>query len=61
MKVTERVTEREKLNGETETCETRHEVTMAELIIETREMETVEERLHDTDGVKGTDHTHTHR
>ena len=40
VEVTEKVTvtEREKLNGETETCETRHEVTTAEIIIETRQV-----------------------
>ena len=57
------VTEREKLNGVTETC-TRHIVTR-EIIKktteiktpETREIEKVEERLHDKDGVKD-EHTH---
>ena len=55
-KVTETVTEREKINGVTETCtrETRREVTE---LVETRE---VEERLHSTDGVVGRTHTHTH-
>ena len=38
MKVTERVTESEKLNGETEKCKTRQEVTTAEIIIETRQV-----------------------
>jgi len=67
VEVTEKVTvtEREKLNGVTETC-TRH-VETREIIKktteiktpETREMETVEERLHDKDGVKD-EHTHTH-
>ena len=37
-----------------ETCRTRHEVTE---LAETREMGTIEERLHDKDGVKG-EHTH---
>ena len=42
--------------GVTETCETRHEVTTTEVkCTETRE---IEERLHDTDGVKDA-HTHT--
>ena len=43
------VTQREKLIGVTETCtsETRREVTE---LTETREMGTIEERLHDTDG-----------
>ena len=58
------VTQREKLNGVTETC-TRH-IEMREIIKktteiktpETREMEKVEERLHDKDGVKD-EHTHT--
>jgi len=63
VRVTEEVTVtvREKLNGVTETCETRHEVTTTERIkcIETREMGTVEERLHGTDGVKEDAHTHT--
>jgi len=66
VKVTERVTEREKLNGETETCETRHEVTTAELVIETREVmgdEVIElaetrEIEGELDGVKD---EHTHR
>ena len=66
VKVTERVTEREKLNGETETCETRYEVTTAELIIETREVmgdevtELAETREieGELDGVKD---EHTHR
>ena len=57
------VTEREKLNEVTETC-TRH-IETRELIKktteiktpETREMEMVEERLHDKDGVKD-GHTH---
>ena len=58
------VTKREKLKGVTETC-TRH-VETREIIKktteiktpETREMETVEERLHNKDGVKD-EHTHT--
>ena len=56
VKVTETVTQREKLNGVTETCtsETRREVTE---LTETRE---IEERLHGGDGVKDA-HTHTHR
>ena len=52
------VTVREKLNGVTETCET-SPVEMTE-ITETREMGTVEERLHGKDGVKEDEHTHTH-
>ena len=78
VKVTERatvtVTEREKLNGVTETCtrhietrEIRTEVTEIKRATgiktpETREIEKVEERLHDRDGVeetKETEHTHT--
>ena len=51
--MTETVTQGEKLNGVTETCETRHVETME--IIETRE---IEERLHGKDGVKDA-HTHT--
>ena len=56
VKVTETVTEREKLIGVTETCtsETRREVTE---LTETRE---IEERLHGKDGVKEDEHTHTH-
>ena len=47
------VTQRGKLKGVTETCETRHEVTTTGVkCIETREMGTVEERLHGKDGVK---------
>ena len=62
-RVTEKVTEtvtREKLNGVTETCtsETGRQVTEW---TETREMGTVVERLHGTDGVKEDAHTHTHR
>ena len=61
-KVTETVTQREKLKGVTETCmsETRREVTE---LTETREMGTVEERLHGKDGVEEVKdaHTHTHR
>ena len=55
-KATETVTQREKLNGVTETCmrETREETE----IIETREMETIEERLHGKDGVEEDAHTH---
>ena len=52
------VTRRKKLNGVTETCTARREVT--EL---TKTRETVEERLHgveEKDGVKDA-HTHTHR
>ena len=58
-KVTETVTQREKLNGVTETCtrETREETE----IIETWEMGTIEERLHNTDGVEEDAHTHTQR
>ena len=53
-------TERGKLIGVTETCtsETRREVME---IIETREMETIEERLHGKDRVKEDAHTHTQR
>uniref|UniRef100_A0A8C4PWU0 Uncharacterized protein n=1 Tax=Eptatretus burgeri TaxID=7764 RepID=A0A8C4PWU0_EPTBU len=52
--VTEKVTvtEREKLNGVTKTCETRHEVTTQEIIVETREIEG------ELDGVSD-EHTHT--
>ena len=49
------VTEKRKLNGVTETCTAGREVT--ELTC-TRE---IEERLHNTDGVVGRAHTHTHR
>ena len=59
MKVTEEVTvtEREKLNGVTETCT--REITREETeITETREMGTIEGRLHGKDGVKD-EHTHT--
>ena len=62
--VTEKVTvtEREKLKGVTETCtrhiETREIMNEVTEITETRKMETVEERLHDKDGVKD-EHTHT--
>ena len=38
-----------------ETCRTRHEVTE---LAETREMGTIEERLHGKDGVKEAAHTH---
>ena len=60
VRVTEEVTVtvREKLNGVTATCETRH-VEMTE-IIETREMGTIGKRLHGTDGDKDA-HTHTRR
>ena len=55
------VTEREKLNGVTETCtrhiETREIMNAVTEIIETREIEKVEERLHEKDGVKD-EHTH---
>ena len=65
VKVTEEVTVtvREKLNGVTETCETRHEVTTTERIkyIETREIEKIERRLHGKDGVKEDAHTHTQK
>ena len=63
VKVTEKVTvtEREKLNGVTETCTRRvetREITREETeITETREMGTIEERLHGKDGVKD-EHTH---
>ena len=61
VRVTEKVTvtQRGKLNGVTETCtrEIREEVTE---ITETREMGTVEERLHGKDGVEEDAHTHTH-
>ena len=57
-----KVTEREKLKGVTETCtrhiETREIMNEVTEITETREMETVEERLYDKDGVKD-EHTHT--
>ena len=57
--VTERVTQREKLIGVTETCT--REITRVETeTIETREMGTIEGRLHDTDGVKDA-HTQTRR
>ena len=55
-KVTETVTQREKLNGVTETCTARHVETTE--TTETREMGTVEKRLHDKDGVKEDEHTH---
>ena len=56
-KVTETVTQREKIIGVTETCtsETRREVTE---LTETREMGTIEKRLHGKDGVKEDEHTH---
>ena len=71
VQVTEKVTvtEREKLNGMTETCirhvktkeidltATRSETQEIKEITETREIEKVEERLHDKDGVKD-EHTH---
>ena len=71
VQVTEKVTvtEREKLNGMTEMCirhvktkeieltETRRETQELKEITETREIEKVEERLHDKDGVKD-EHTH---
>ena len=52
------VTQGEKVIGVTETCtsETRGEVTE---LTETREMGTIEERLHGKDGVKEDKHTHT--
>ena len=69
VEVTEKVTvtEREKLNGVTETC-TRH-IETREIIKktteiktpETREIEKVEERLHGKNGVKEDEHTHTQR
>ena len=53
------VTQRGKLNGVTETC--MREITREETeIIETREMGTIEERLHGKDGVKD-ERTHTRR
>ena len=57
VKVTETVTQGEKLIGVTETCtsETRREVTE---LTETRE---IEKRLHGKDGVKKDARTHTHR
>ena len=64
VKVTEEVTvtQREKVNGVTETCTRRietREITREETeITETREMGTIEERLHGKDGVKD-EHTHT--
>ena len=56
VKVTETVTQREKLIGVTETCtsETRREVTE---LTETRERG---EQLHNTDGVKEEEDAHTH-
>ena len=64
VRVTERatvtVTEREKLIGVTETCTREIIEETAELIIETREMGTIQGRLHDTDGVKD-EYTHTRR
>ena len=57
-KMRHEVTEREKVNGVTETCTARHVETTE--IIETWEMGTVKERLHDEDGVKD-EHTHTQR
>ena len=54
-KVTERVTQREKLNGVTEMCETRHvETTERIKCTETREIEG------ELDGVKETEDEHTH-
>ena len=53
------VTQREKVNGVTETCTARHVETTE--IIETREMGTIEERPHGMDGVKEDAHTHTRR
>ena len=55
VKVTETVTQGEKLIGVTETCtsETRSKVTE---LTETRE---IEKRLHGKDGVKEDEHTHT--
>ena len=47
------VTQREKLNGVTETCTARREVTE---LTKTRK---IEERLHNTDGVEEDAHTHT--
>ena len=54
-KVTERVTQREKLNRVTETC-TREIIEETE-ITEMWEMGTIGKRLHGTDGVKD-EHTH---
>uniref|UniRef100_A0A8C4NH12 Uncharacterized protein n=1 Tax=Eptatretus burgeri TaxID=7764 RepID=A0A8C4NH12_EPTBU len=51
------VTEREKVNGETETCIRHVKTQELKEIIETREIEKVEERIHDEDGVKD-EHTH---
>uniref|UniRef100_A0A8C4NFS6 Uncharacterized protein n=1 Tax=Eptatretus burgeri TaxID=7764 RepID=A0A8C4NFS6_EPTBU len=55
-----------KLNGTKEETETRiqeetnrHEETIEIEYIETWEIEKIEERLHDKDGVKGTENTHT--
>ena len=51
------VTQRKKLIGVTETC-TREIIREETEIIETREMETIEGRLHGKDGVKEDAHTH---
>ena len=60
-RVTEKVTETvtQTLKGEETTCtrETRREVTE---LTETREMGTIEKRLHGTEGVEEDAHTHTH-
>ena len=62
------VTEREKLNGETETCKTRHEVTTAEIIMETREIKNEVTEITETREIEETEdeveeikdeHTHT--
>ena len=62
-KATVTVTQREKLNGVTETC-TRHvetrEITNTVTEIKCTEIEKIEGRLHGKDGV-GDAHTHTRR
>ena len=58
-KVTETVTQGGTLNGVTETCT--REIREETEIIETREMETLEERLHGKDGVAEDAHIHTRR
>ena len=45
------------VNGVTETCTARREVTE---LTETREMGTIEERLHGKDGVEEVEDAHTH-
>ena len=56
------VTQREKVKGVTETCETRHvETTERIKCTETREIEKIGKRLHGNDGVEEDAHTHTRR